>query len=81
MSKTIEEEVSSLKCMDGKVHIGDYMIELQRAPTGIDEAEESVVYWCTECGAAAIDHEVDRRRCGKLMKLTPSELFNKGYNK
>ena len=64
-----------MKCIDkNNVHNGDYLIKILETTFG---GVDTIVRWCTNCGAVVVDYEYD----GKLMKSGimrfPNELKDK----
>jgi len=56
------------QCIEGKVHKGDYLIEIYRISQPCP-GEDNVVYWCKECGAITIDTEMDGRLMRHIRKM------------
>jgi hypothetical protein len=63
-----------MKCIENKVHLSQYLIEINRDELSNTIGEDRVIRWCSNCGRLAYCTEIDGRIFGKVeFKLPKGE--------
>jgi hypothetical protein len=56
-----------LACFDGHKHSAEFLQEIISTKDGYDT--ETIVRWCSCCGAIVVDTEVDNRLMGQVVPM------------